>query len=133
MRFLHLMPLKHGAPARVGRLCYPLEIFNIYLMQDLRFANGCSSSLDDQRADVAQSSSQVRAGMSCDSECFEASITIPGDSSNGVIERLEGYLHEAYAVVDTLIVESHDPAQRQHLARLARSLYKAIDASSVLR
>ena len=71
--------------------------------------------------------------MSCDSECFEASITILGDSSNGVIERLEGYLHEAYAVVDTLIVESHDPAQRQHLARLARSLYKAIDASSVLR
>lgn len=67
------------------------------------------------------------------SDCFEASITIPGAPEDGVIGRLEGYLHDAYNVLDALIVESQDPSQRQHLARLARSLYKAIDASSALR
>lgn len=66
-------------------------------------------------------------------ECFEASIAIPGAPENGVIDRLEGYLQDAYQVLDTLIVEAHDQNQRHHLARLARSPYKAIDASSVLR
>ena len=66
-------------------------------------------------------------------ECFEASITIPAPPAEAVIDRLEGYLQDAYKVLDTLIVESQDPSQRDQLARLARSLYKAIDASSVLR
>jgi len=65
-------------------------------------------------------------------ECFEASIAIPGAPDAPVITRLEGYLHDAYLVLDTLIVEAQDPNQLQLLARLARSLYKAIDASSVL-
>lgn len=66
-------------------------------------------------------------------ECFEASITIPGATEDPVIDRLQGYLQDAYKVLDGLIVESQDPSQRDQLARLARSLYKAIDASSVLR
>jgi len=65
-------------------------------------------------------------------ECFEASITIPGATVDPVIDRLQGYLQDAYKVLDGLIVESQDPSQRDQLARLARSLYKAIDASSVL-
>ena len=73
------------------------------------------------------------ASMNDGHECFEASIAIPGAAEGAVIDRLEGYLHDAYLVLDMLIVESQDPNQLQLLARLARSLYKAIDASSVLR
>ena len=71
--------------------------------------------------------------MNDDPDCFEASIAIPGATEGSVIDRLEGYLHDAYLVLDTLIVESQDPNQLQLLARMARYLYKAIDASSVLR
>ena len=48
-------------------------------------------------------------------------------------DRLEGYLHDAFLVLDTLIAEFQDPNQLQLLARLARSLYLAIVASSFLR
>lgn len=75
----------------------------------------------------------MRASYDYYSDCFEVSILIPDVSKDVVIGRLEGYLHDAYNVLDALIVESQDPSQRQHLARLARSLYKAIDASSALR
>jgi len=96
------------------------------------FIHGCSSSLNLPVVDAAHPSPVVMASMIDGSECFEASNAIPGAPEGAVIDRLEGYLHDAYLVLDTLIVESQDPNQLHLLARMARSLYKAIDASSVL-
>ena len=76
------------------------------------------------------------SGMSdsvCSEGCFEASINVPGTPSQEVVSRLSRYLQDAYGILDALIVDAQDPVQRNRLAHMARSLYKAIDAASVLR
>ncbi len=69
----------------------------------------------------------------CSEGCFEASITVSGTPSQEVVSRLSRYLQGAYGILDALIVDAQDPFQRNRLAHMARSLYKAIDAASVLR
>lgn len=101
-------------------------------MSGFWYGHGCSLSSDLPVVNVVHSYPVATASPNDGLECFEASITISCEPKDVVIERLEGYLQDAYQVLDTMIVEAHDPNQRHHLARLARSLFKAIDASSVL-
>ncbi len=72
------------------------------------------------------------ADSGCDEGCFETSITVPPSRKDELADKLSAYLHDAYIILDTLIVDSSDPVQRNQLARLARSLYKAIDASHAM-
>jgi hypothetical protein len=93
--------------------------------------SGLPESIRIASAVDAESASSA-ADLGCDAGCFEASITLPPSGKDQLTENLSAYLQDAYTILDALIVESRDPVQRSQLARLARSLYKAIDASSVI-
>lgn len=55
-----------------------------------------------------------------------------GSARQFALLRLSDSLDDAFVIVDTMIQYAENPRQRNHLAHLARSLFKAIDACSVL-
>ena len=55
-----------------------------------------------------------------------------GSARQFALLRLSDSLDDAFVIVDTMIQYAENPCQRNQLAHLARSLFKAIDACSVL-
>lgn len=99
----------------------------------------CSQASAAEEPGVASEMSAVEEPRSLDGKpgwpdlCFPGSITVSRRPGPDVVSRLFGHLQDAYGLVDALIVDAQDPLQRNRLAHLARSLYKAMDAARTLR
>ena len=55
-----------------------------------------------------------------------------GAAHQFALVRLSDSLDDAFVIVDSMIQSAENPCQRNQLAHLARCLFKAIDASSVI-
>lgn len=95
-----------------------LACFKQFFIND-QPANNCAASLDDQQS-LDDSIQSIRTSHSS------------GSARQFALLRLSDSLDDAFVIVDTMIQSAENPFQRNQLAHLARCLFKAIDASSVL-